>query len=114
MNMTSTNLDAIHTFLVNHKCPDYVLSKPLAGLTGEGCATLEWRDRKVSMVCLTTGKKELFLFVMDRVALQHAPESSAPEFAPIRQLMTASWAQGDKIYILAGPGNESDLKRYLD
>ena len=48
MTMTSTNLDQIHTYLLSSQCPDYVLTKPLAALTGEGCATLEWRDRRGS------------------------------------------------------------------
>ncbi len=115
MTMTNTNLEAIHSFLLAKHCPDYVLTKPLARLPGEGCTTLEWHDRKVSMVCLKAdGNKELFLFVMDGAKLRHTPAAGAAEYSQVHRLMTASWTEGDKIYILAGPGSEAELKQYLN
>ncbi len=116
MTMFSTNLNEIHAYLLNNQCPDYVLTKPLTTMTGLGCATLEWRARKVSMVCLMdkATKKSLFLFAMDHGSLRNAPESTEPKFEQVRELMTASWTVGDKVYILAAPGSESDLKRYLN
>jgi hypothetical protein len=115
MTKTSTNLALIHEFLVANKFPDYTLTKPLANLSGLGCATVDWRGRKVSMVCLLTRQnQELFLFVMDRANLGKAPETGQTEFTRIQKLMTASWTQDDKIYILAGTGKEADLKAYLE
>jgi hypothetical protein len=116
MTMFNTNLNDIHTYLLNHQCPDYVLPKPLTTLAGEGCATLEWRARNVSMVCLKDRdtKRAVYLFAMDRAKVENAPESSEPQFQQVRELMTASWSAGDKIYVLAGTGSEADLKRYLN
>ncbi len=116
MTMFSTNLTDIHTYLLKNQCPDYDLTKPLAALTGKGCATLEWRDRRVSMVCLKdpAAKKDLYLFAMDRAKVENAPASSEPKFEQVRELMTASWTVGDKVYILAGSGSEAELKRYLN
>jgi hypothetical protein len=116
MTMMNTNLATIHAYLLTNQCPDYVLTKPLATLAGKGCATLEWRNQKVSMVCLKdrAAKKDVFLFAMDRGNLRNAPPSSEPQFEQIRELMTASWTEGDKVYTLAAPGSEADLKRYLN
>jgi hypothetical protein len=110
-----TNLTQIHDFLVANSFPDYTLTKPLANLAGLGCAKVDWRGRKVSMVCLLTKQnQELFLFVMDRANLGNVPGAGKTEFTRIQKLMTASWTRGDKVYILAGPGEEADLKAYLD
>jgi hypothetical protein len=115
MSLMSTNLTQIHDFLVASSFPDYTLTKPLANLAGVGCEKVDWRGRKVSMVCLLANKKDqMFLFVMDSANLKNAPEAGKTEFARVYQLMTASWTQGDKVYILAGPGGEADLKAYLN
>jgi hypothetical protein len=116
MTMMSTNLDKIHEYLVTkQQFPDYVLPKSLASLTAAGCANLEWQGHKVSMVCLKDAKKQnVYLFAMDRGDLLGAPTSTAPEFEKVHRLMTASWTVGDKIYVLAGPGDAAELKAYLD
>jgi hypothetical protein len=116
MTMMSTNLAAIHSYLVTkQQFPDYVLPKPLASLTAAGCANLEWQGHKVSMVCLKDAKKrDVYLFAMDRANLRGAPMTTTPEFEQIHRLMTASWTVGDKVYVLAGPGDEAELKAYLD
>jgi hypothetical protein len=115
MSMTSTDLDAIHKYILDKQYPDYALPKPLAQLTGEGCATVDWHERKISMVCLKASSgKELFLFVMDRARLDNPPAAAPPQYEQVLHLMTASWTDGDKIYILAAPGDQSDLKQYLN
>jgi hypothetical protein len=114
MAMNSTNLETIHQFILAKQYPDYALTAPLAKLKGEGCATLEWHGQKVSMICLNAKRgRDLFLFVLDDAQLRKAPTSTAPEFAQIHRLMTASWSENGKLYILAGPGSEADLKKFL-
>ncbi|HEX3798971.1 MAG TPA: hypothetical protein VH413_09745 [Verrucomicrobiae bacterium] len=116
MTMFNTNLVEIHTYLLSHQCPDYTLPKPLTILAGEGCATLAWRDRNVSMICLKdpASQHAVYLFAMDAAKVENAPASSQPEFRQVRDLMTASWTVGDKIYVLAATGTEAELKRYLN
>jgi hypothetical protein len=118
MPMMSSDLNAIHKYILDKQYPDYALPKPLAQLTGEGCALVDWHERKISMVCLKANSgKEYFLFVMDRAQLQNPPppaEAASPQYEQVLHLMTASWTQGDKIYILAGPGEQADLKQYLN
>jgi hypothetical protein len=115
MTLTSTNLAEIHSYLLSKQCPDYVLPRPLASLAGTGCANLEWEGHKVSMVCLKDARNQgVYLFAMDRSRFRNAPRSAEPKFEQVHRLMTASWAQGDKIYVLAGPGDAAELKEYLD
>jgi uncharacterized membrane protein YbaN (DUF454 family) len=115
MDMTATNLDEIRQFLAAHQAhADYVLPAPLEKLPGDGCAILHWHNKMVSMVCFALGSRaDLFLFVASRSDLPDAPSARDPEFTRIGKLTAASWSAGDKTYILAGPGDQQFIDRYL-
>ena len=67
------------------------------------------------MVCLKDARnKDLFLFVMDAATIRNAPTDGETEFAKIHRLNSASRALDGKIYIVAGPQENSELKAYLD
>jgi hypothetical protein len=115
MTMWSTNLAEIHDFILAKQYPDYTLPKALAKMDATGCATLEWRNRKVSMVCLKNAQKnDVYLFVMDASDLSGAPALGARDFTPVLHLMSASWTEGGKVYILAAPGAEAEMRKYFD
>jgi hypothetical protein len=116
MTMTSTNLNEIREFLrAGHSVADYALPKGLENLAGTGCAPLHWHGKPVAMVCFNAGpKKDLFLFVASRSGFSNPPPPGPPQFDRIHRLMTASWSAGNKVYILAGAGDQSELQQYLD
>jgi hypothetical protein len=116
-----TNDDAqIRSYFAQHQAPaDYVLPKNLAPTPSVGCGVLKWQDQPVAMVCFRTGKplapgakSDLFLFVIDRKALPDLRTTNVPEFASVNKLATASWLEGEKVYILAG-FDEASLRRRL-
>jgi len=115
MDMVTNDLVEIRRYLAARQWPaDYILPQPLQKLAGIGCAALQWRSNKVSLVCLTSGStSNLFLFVIDGSALSDPPPSGQPEFLRIGRLMSASWSQDGKTYILAGPGDEEFVRKYL-
>jgi len=115
MDITTTNLDEIRRYLAAHEASaDYVLPGPLQQLPGDGGAVVRWQNRKVSMVCFDSGNhNDLYLFVARRSDLPDAPAAPEPEFSRIGKLTTASWSTGDKVYVLAGKGDEQFLRRYL-
>jgi hypothetical protein len=64
------------------------------------------------MVCLdSTNRGTLFLFVVDSSTVEEPP-SKDPEFVQIFQMMTASWTQDGKVYLLAGHGGMEELHRH--
>ena len=72
------------------------------------------------MICFRTekavaaeGTSDLWLFVVDRNSVRGAPAGNAPQFARVNRLMTATWAQGDKLYLLGTEGDEQAIKQYL-
>jgi hypothetical protein len=115
MDITTTNLGEIRQFLAKQGAhADYVLPAPLEKLPGDGGAVLRWNDKMVSMVCFDLGNhNELFLFVASRSDLPDAPSASEPQFTQIGRLTAASWSAGDRTYVLAGPGDEQFVSRYL-
>jgi len=120
MDLETNDFAQIRTYLAQHQSPaDYVLPQNLEATPSVGCGVLKWQDQPVAMVCFRTGKplapgakSDLFLFVIDRKALPDLRASNVPEFASVNKLVTASWTEGEKVYLLAGFDEES-LRRRL-
>lgn len=105
----------------NHALADYVLPAALEKIELTGCGVLDWQGKPVSMVCFHSGKPlpgeektDIFLFVVDRVAISDAPVGGEPQLAKVNKLMTASWARGDRVYVLATEGDEGLIRQYLN
>ena len=115
MNMVTNDLNQIREYLrQNQAHGDYVLTKNLEKLPGDGCAILRWHNRQVSLVCFDLGnRQDLYLFVINRADLSDPPAAGAPRLARVGKLMTASWSDRDKTYLLAGAGDEAFLRKYL-
>jgi hypothetical protein len=114
MDIVTNDMSEVRRFLSTRKAPsDYILTPGLSRLAVTGAGVLRWQGQLVSMVCLnSTNQGPLFLFVVDRTALSRPP-AGPPEFLQVSELMTASWTQGEKTYLLAGPGGRDALGREL-
>jgi hypothetical protein len=113
MDIQTNDPTQIRQFLAAQKAPaDYVLPKKLDALPALGTGILSWQDRRVSMVCLDSGAQgTLFLFVVDGTAVKNTP--AGREYAAVSQLMTVSWSEGGKTYVLAGQGGKEVLQRFF-
>ncbi len=117
MDMRSTNQSEIAAYCQSRGGPaDVVLPANLQSLPGEGGAILLFNNQKVAMFCLngtnSAGKNDLWVFVVDKSVLPDPPPAK-PQFLQIANLMTASWTAGGKVFVLAAPGTEKDLQKYL-
>jgi len=114
MDVETNDMQVVRQTLAARGAPaDYTVPKGLEQLKLTGGGALQWRNNPVSMVCFDRGgKKMLFLFVMDRAAVKDPPPER-PQTAMIRGLLTASWTQGNKTYLLAGPQEPDFLQKYL-
>jgi len=121
MDLMTNDPVQVRAYLARNTAPsDYVLPAALQKTDVTGCAVEGWQNVKVSMICFRTGRplppnqsSDLWLFVVDRASLKDAPESSQPRFIAVNQLITAIWAQGDKVYLLGTEGDESAIRKYL-
>jgi hypothetical protein len=112
MDIETNDMAQIRRFLASRNAPaDYVLSENLSALPASGAGVLRWRDAEVSMVCLDSQSRgTLFLFVVDQSQVK-GPPGSVPEFAQVNRLMTVSWTESGKTYVLAGNGNQEWLEQ---
>jgi len=121
MDLTTNDSEQVRAYLATRQAPaDYDLPPALQKAALTGCAVEGWQNVKVSMICFRTGRplppnqsSDLWLFVVDRASLKGAPESSQPRFAAVKGLITAVWAQGDKVYLLGTEGDESAIRKFL-
>ena len=121
MDLLTNNPTAVRAFLTEKQAPaDFTLPAALQTATLAGCAVEGWQSGKVSMLCFRTGRplppeqaSDLWLFVVDRSALKDAPTTNEPRFAVANQLVTAVWAEGDKVFLLETGGDESELRKFL-
>jgi hypothetical protein len=121
MDLMTNNPAQIRAYLAQQHAPsDYVLPAPLQTIAVTGCAVEVWQDKKVSMICFSTGKPlppgqqgDLWLFVVDLKSVKAAPASASPQFAKVNQLATAAWTEGGKLYFLGTAGNEPAIRKFL-
>lgn len=82
---------------------DYRLPPGLQKAQLLGGVKLSWRTHPVSMVCLRTpDKTNVWVFVTDRSALKDPPPAQR-KLEKVDRLKTASWTEGDRIYVVAAP-----------
>jgi hypothetical protein len=121
MDLMTNDVVPVRAYLAQAHAPaDFRLPPPLQKTALAGCAVEVWQGVKVSLVCFRTGKplqpgaaSDLWLFVVDRASVKNAPASAAPQFAKINRLITATWAEGGKLYFLGVEGEQPDIKPYL-
>ena len=114
MDIITNDMQEVRQFLAKRGAPaDYALPNGLRRLSLTGGGYLKWRSQPVAMVCFDRGDKQmLFLFVLDRSVVKDAPPAT-PELTKVNKLVTASWSEGDKTYVLAGPEETDFVKKYL-
>jgi len=121
MDLPTNNPAQIQGYLARNQAPaDYVLPASLVKTAVTGCAIESWQGAKVSMICFRTGKplppgeqSDLWLFVIDRATVKDAPPAGSRQFVRVNKLMTVTWTQGDKLYVLGVEGDEQTLRQYL-
>jgi hypothetical protein len=114
MDIKTNDMAVVRHGLAARGAPaDYVVPQALERLKLTGGGRLTWRNHPVAMVCFDRGDQQmLFLFVLKRSAVADPPPAT-PRLAKVNELLTASWTQGDRSYLLAGPEEADFLQRYL-
>lgn len=93
---------------------EFVVPAGLDGRPSVGCRLLEWKGRKVSLLCFELQNRQIaHLLVIDRGAFTDGPGES-PAFNQVGEVATLSWSQGKSIYVLASKGGAvQELQKLL-
>lgn len=123
MDVETNDLAAIRSYFQQAPAAmaDYSLPEALQrNAQPVGCVLTSWQSKPVTMICFKSGqplspgkKSDVWLFVVGRDAVPDAPGSSSPTFAKVNVATAASWASGDKTYVLAVDGDEALLRKFL-
>jgi hypothetical protein len=121
MDLMTNDQAQIRAYLAqNHAPSDFILPGALKRTALAGCGVEGWQNTKVSMICFRTaksvaaaGQSDLWLFVVDRASVKGVPVDVAPQFSKINRLITATWTQDGKLYVLGLEGDERMIKQYL-
>ncbi len=81
---------------------------------------MDWQGSKTSMICFHTGNpspqnqtSDLWLFVVDSSAVKGDSTVTATQFTKVNGLITATWMQDGKLYMLGMQGDEQTIQKYL-
>lgn len=104
MDWETHDMEQLRKLLAEKGAPaDYHLPQKLQNALLLGGVKLSWRAHPVSMVCMRTADNtNVWLFITERSALKDAPVGKR-KFEKVDQLLTASWTDGERIYVLAAP-----------
>lgn len=114
MEITTNDMQQIRSYFEQRGAPtDYTVPNGLGATALTGAGILSWQGEPVSMVCFDRGNKDMMFMLVSRKKQFQQPPPAQPEFASVKQLATASWSSGDKVYMLVGSGNPDTLRPYL-
>jgi hypothetical protein len=114
MDVRTNDMRAVRDFMASKGAPaDYVLPPGLKQTQLAGGGFLRWRSRPVAMVCFNRDQTSmLYLFVLNRAGVKDPP-SSSPVTAKISKLLTVSWSDQSRSYLLVGPEEPGFLEKYV-
>lgn len=115
LELLSEQIVKIDNFLAKENAPaNFAIPKTLASYEPLGCRVLRFRGHDVSLVCFKIGDDNLaHLFVTDSQGLSANASPAAPSFVAEGEWMTASWKEGDRVYLLAVKGDRAAAEKFL-
>lgn len=114
LDMMTENLGALQGWLSKNRMPAISVPKSLRALQPVGCRMLSFRGHDVALICFRRDPNRLaHLFTVDRAALPQIRAGQPPIFSTAGEWTTASWAEGNRVYLIAVQGDEEAVKRYL-
>ncbi len=121
MDLETNSVPVIRSYLAQHQAhADFKAPTKLDQTAAVGCAVSSWQGNRVTMVCYHSGSTlppgqatDLLLFVVDRNALPDPPPDGKTVIAPVGRILTATWSEGNKTYVLAVLGDETLLRQHL-
>jgi hypothetical protein len=114
LDLESHDLGVIEGWLQPRHRSSVKVPPTLAELRALGCRILSFRGHNVVLVCFQRQDSRMaHLFIVDRSALPDLQPGREPVFTRSGEWMTATWAEGDQVYMIAVQGNESAAKKFL-
>jgi len=103
LNLESSDLGHIRQWLaLNNVASDFELPNAMNELRPRGARVLQADGQKVALICLADGARHFHLFILDHPNFSDLPPKGGPEFEKCGVWKTATWRQGERVYVLTG------------
>lgn len=116
VQISVTELAQVRDYFRTNAGPvDFPLPHNLEKLQPKGCAVFTWHSHPVGLMSFDAGGNtnlSLFLIPRDSFPVTSIPLST--DYAHVGKLLTASWTDGNRVYLLAGPDDPGLLKNYVE
>ena len=80
---------------------------------GLGCREVQWRDKRLMLVCFAAQGEIVHLFVVPKAELRDAPIASIATLARVKGWTTANWTRGDVVFLALTRADEEFLNKLL-
>jgi hypothetical protein len=97
----------------NHAPVAHALPRELEKLEGLGCKTFSWNGIPISVICFVRTDGGLIHLVMMNASASDRALNRKPELVQQGHWATATWREGNLIYMLALEGSQDELRSYL-
>lgn len=113
LDFETSDMDDVRRTLVAMNYPSrYELPAGLSHYELEGGCARKWKTHNVTLLCYE-GEKDVWLYVVDRVAFPDAPLGQEPVFAQVGELNTYAWTKGNLVYLLTSRLEPGVLQKIL-
>jgi hypothetical protein len=112
--ISSNPADLVKWLRTNYAPAGEKLPDNLGNLPTIGCKTFFWHGKPVSLICFTLPDGRAIHLVMTNVSTES--DRTITQKAKVIQQghwATATWREGDMVYMLALEGSRNELRRYL-
>ena len=115
LEMRSKQLSEVMNWLENSRAPSgFAIPEKVRSMELAGCRVLRFHGHDVTLVCFRRENENLLhLFVMDRAALPTLPDKDRAKFSSQDGWMTAAWAEGDHVFLIAVQGDQQLIEQLL-
>jgi len=114
LEIESKDLGAIQNWLARKEVISVEVPSRLAALEPVGCRVLSFNGHAVTLICFhRDGNRLAHLFVVDRAAFPKLKPGAGPIFSSKGEWTTATWAEKNRVYMIAVQGDAAAVQRYL-
>ena len=112
VTLKSSDLAEVRAFLAAQAlATNFTIPPTLAQTDVHGCSVMQWKGRRIPVLCFNSQRQHLHLLVVDREQFPDAP-SRMPQSDQWESWRTVSWSKDAHTYVLTGLSTPAFVKKF--
>lgn len=114
LDHSDSDVVKVKAWLTEHGAPgDAALRAGLNEALSYGCKIIDWRGRKVALMCFGKNDDEVHLFVVNREAIRDLGDLESGRIERVHGLQVIAWQDEQRAYVMVGDSEKTELKDFL-